>query len=88
MVEMAANKEKADVVFMDPPRAGSDERFLSSVVKLAPEKVVYVSCNPETLARDLKYLIRHKYEVRKIQPVDMFPFCDHVESVVLLSRAK
>ena len=88
MVEMAANKEKADVVFMDPPRAGSDERFLSSVVKLAPEKVVYVSCNPETLARDLKYLIRHKYEVRKIQPVDMFPFCDHVETVVLLSHKK
>ena len=86
MVEMAANKEKADVVFMDPPRAGSDERFLSSVVKLAPEKVVYVSCNPETLARDLKYLIRHKYEVRKIQPVDMFPFCDHVETVCLMSR--
>ena len=86
MVEMAANKEKADVVFMDPPRAGSDERFLSSVVKLAPEKVVYVSCNPETLARDLKYLIRHKYEVRKIQPVDMFPFCDHVETCVLLGR--
>ena len=86
MVKMAANKEKADVVFMDPPRAGSDERFLSSVVKLAPKKVVYVSCNPETLARDLKYLIKHKYAVGKIQPVDMFPFCDHVETVVLMSR--
>lgn len=86
MVKMAANKEKADVVFMDPPRAGSDERFLSSVVKLAPKKVVYVSCNPETLARDLKYLIKHKYAVEKIQPVDMFPFCDHVETVCLLSR--
>ena len=88
MVEMAAKGEKADVVFMDPPRAGSDERFLSSVVKLSPKKVIYISCNPETLARDLKYLTKHHYKVEKIQPVDMFPFCDHVETVVLLSHKK
>lgn len=86
MVEMAEEKQKADVVFMDPPRAGSDERFLSSVVRLAPKKVVYVSCNPQTLARDLKYLVKQGYEVRKIQPVDMFPFCDHCETVCLLTR--
>ena len=86
MVEMAAKGEKADVVFMDPPRAGSDERFLSSVVKLSPKKVIYISCNPETLARDLKYLTKHHYKVEKIQPVDMFPFCDHVETVCSLSR--
>lgn len=86
MVEMAAKGEKADVVFMDPPRAGSAERFLSSVVKLSPKKVIYISCNPETLARDLKYLTKHHYKVEKIQPVDMFPFCDHVETCVLLSR--
>ena len=66
MTAMAAAGEKADVVLMDPPRAGSDEAFLSAVVKLAPKKVVYVSCNPETLARDLKYLTRKGYEVRKI----------------------
>ncbi len=86
MTAMAAAGEKADVVLMDPPRAGSDEAFLSAVVKLAPEKVVYVSCNPETLARDLKYLTRKGYEVRKIQPVDMFGFTVHVECVVLMSR--
>ena len=86
MVEMAAKGEKADVVFMDPPRAGSAERFLSSVVKLSPKKVIYISCNPETLARDLKYLTKHHYKVEKIQPVDMFPFCDHVETVCSLSR--
>ena len=86
MVEMAAKGEKADVVFMDPPRAGSDERFLSSVVKLSPKKVIYISCNPETLARDLKYLTKHHYKVEKIQPVDMFPFCDHCETVCSLSR--
>ena len=86
MVEMAAKGEKADVVFMDPPRAGSDERFLSSVVKLSPKKVIYISCNPETLARDLKYLTKHYYKVEKIQPVDMFPFCDHCETVCELVR--
>ena len=86
MVEMAAKGEKADVVFMDPPRAGSDERFLSSVVKLSPKKVIYISCNPETLARDLKYLTKHHYKMEKIQPVDMFPFCDHCETVCSLSR--
>ena len=86
MVELAEQNEKVDVVFMDPPRAGSDEAFLSSVVKLAPKKVVYVSCNPETLARDLKYLTRHGYQAVECQPCDMFPFTKHVETVCLLSR--
>lgn len=86
MVEMAKAGEKADVVIMDPPRAGSDERFMSSVVTLSPKRVVYVSCNPETLARDLKYFIKNGYNVKKIQPVDMFPHTNHVESVVLLIR--
>ena len=86
MVDMASKNQKADVVFMDPPRAGSDERFLSSVAKLSPKKVIYISCNPETLARDLKYLTKHHYKVEKIQPVDMFPFCDHCETVCSLSR--
>ena len=86
MVGMAKQGEKADVVIMDPPRAGSTEKFMDSVVTLAPEKVVYVSCNPETLARDLKYFAKNGYGVRKIQPVDMFPHTEHVETVVLLKR--
>ena len=86
MVQMAAKGEPADVVFMDPPRSGSDEKFLSSVVKLSPKKVVYVSCHPVTLARDLEYLVKNGYKVRQIQPVDMFPYTEHVETVVLLSR--
>ncbi len=88
MTKMAENGEKADVVFMDPPRAGSDEAFLSSVVTLSPKKVVYISCNPETQARDLKYLTQHGYKTRKIQPVDMFPHTSHIETVALLSRQK
>lgn len=86
MVDMAEKGLKADVVFMDPPRAGSDEKFLSSVVKLAPKKIVYVSCNPVTLERDLKYLVKKKYEVKKIQPVDMFPGTEHCETVVFLEK--
>ena len=88
MVAMAAKGQKMDVVLMDPPRAGSDEKFLSSVVKLGPEKVVYISCNPETLARDLKYMVKHGYKVKKIQPVEMFPFTEHVEVVTCLQRVK
>lgn len=86
MVEMAQNGEKADVVIMDPPRTGSDEAFLSSVVKLAPERVVYVSCGPETLARDLKYLTKHGYAVKRATPYDCFPYTEHIETVCLLSK--
>ena len=86
MVNLAGQGKKVDVVFMDPPRAGSDEAFLSSVIKLAPEKVVYISCNPETLARDLKYLTKHGYEAKSAVPVDMFSWTEHVETVVLLSQ--
>lgn len=83
---MAKAGEHADVVILDPPRAGSDERFLSAVTTVAPERVVYVSCNPETLARDLGYLTRHGYRVERIQPVDMFPHTEHIETVCLLGR--
>ena len=86
MVELSEQNKKVDVVFMDPPRVGSDEAFLSSVVKLAPKKVVYMSCNPETLARDLKYLTRHGYQAVECQPCDMFPFTKHVECVCLLTK--
>ena len=86
MVKMAENGQKADVVFMDPPRSGSDEKFMSSVVKLNPKRVVYVSCGPDTLARDLKYFSKNGYKVKKIQPVDMFPFTEHCETVCLLAK--
>ena len=85
MVSMA---EKGDIVFMDPPRAGSDEAFLSSVVTLSPKKVVYVSCNPETLARDLRYLTKHGYKAEEAWGYDMFAWSEHVESIVLLSKLK
>ena len=86
MTQMAEAGETADVVFMDPPRAGSDEAFLSSVIKLAPKKIVYVSCEPTTLERDLKFLIKKGYQAKEDWPVDMFPMCSNVENVVLLTR--
>ena len=86
LVSMAQKGEKADVVFMDPPRAGSSEKFMDSAAKMGPEKIVYISCNPDTLERDLKYLTRKGYQVDRICPVDMFPFTDNIENVCLLSR--
>lgn len=86
MVAAAEKNEHIDTVIMDPPRAGSSRAFLSSLVKLSPDKVVYVSCCPETQARDLNYLCRSGYKVRRIQPVDMFPHTGHVESLVCLIR--
>ncbi len=86
MEAMAASGEKADVVFMDPPRSGSSEKFLNSVNRLSPKKIVYISCNPETLARDLLFLTKKNYQVQKIQPVEMFCFTEHTEVVCLLSK--
>ncbi len=86
MLSLKEQGERCDVLFMDPPRAGSDKKFLSSAVALMPEKIVYISCNPETQQRDLNYLTRNGYKVKKIQPVDMFPYTNHVECVVRLSR--
>ena len=86
MEAMAAEGYSMDLLFMDPPRAGSDEKFMASAVKMGPEKIVYISCNPETLARDLKYLTKKGYQVKKIQPVEMFAFTEHVETVCLLSK--
>ena len=91
MVTFAQNKDvngDIDVVFMDPPRAGSDEAFLSSVVKLSPKRIVYISCNPETLARDLRYLRKHGYQAGEAYPYDMFPWSEHIETVCLLSNRK
>ncbi len=88
MESMASENEKVDVVFMDPPRAGSDLKFLKSLVTLGPDRIVYISCNVETQARDLLFLVRNGYKVKKIQPVDMFPHTGHVESVCLLTKTK
>lgn len=84
----AAAGNKYDVVFMDPPRAGSDEKFINSVVKLAPQRVVYISCNPETLARDLKLFKKKGYVMKECTPVDLFPWSSHCEAVCLLTKIK
>ena len=86
MEQMARDGMRPDLVFLDPPRAGSDERFLSSLLRCAPKKVVYVSCDPETLARDLGTLTKGGYRVGKIQPVDMFPYTRHIECVCQLFK--
>lgn len=79
-----ARGERADVAILDPPRSGSDPKTLAAIVKAAPRKIVYVSCNPATLARDLAYLATKGYRTIKVQPVDMFPRTPHVEAVALL----
>ena len=86
MVNMAQRGEKADVVIMDPPRSGSTEEFMDSIKKMGAEKVVYVSCNPETLARDLKYMKKLGYRAGEAWGVDMFPMTGHVETICLLSK--
>jgi 23S rRNA (uracil1939-C5)-methyltransferase len=77
---------KADVVVVDPPRKGCDKALLEIMLKMQPNRIVYVSCNPSTLARDLKYLGGSGYKVCEVQPVDMFPWTEHVECVVLITR--
>ncbi len=88
LVNMAEQGENADVVIMDPPRSGSTEEFMDAVGKLGAGKVVYVSCNPETLARDVRYMKKLGYRAVEAWPVDMFPETDHVETVVLLSKGE
>lgn len=79
---------KADVIVTDPPRKGCDERCLQTMVQMAPERIVYVSCDSATLARDLKYLCGNGYEIAKVRGADMFPETVHVETVVLMSRTE
>ena len=85
---LAAEGERADVGLMDPPRAGSTEQFLDALAALSPKRVVYISCNPTTQMRDLRYLEAAGYRVGVVQPVDMFPHTDHVETVVSLTRGE
>ena len=79
---------RADVIVVDPPRKGCDENLLSTMVKMQPERIVYVSCDSATLARDLRYLCDNGYELKRVCPADMFPQTVHVETVVLLSQQK
>jgi 23S rRNA (uracil1939-C5)-methyltransferase len=73
-------------VVVDPPRKGCDKILLETMIKMQPSRIVYVSCNPSTLARDLKYLTENGYEVREVQPVDMFPWTEHCEVIVKLEK--
>ena len=84
--EAALQGEKWDVVFMDPPRAGASKEFLTALCACGPKRVVYISCDPETLSRDLGILKANHYQIEKIQPVDMFPHTQHIECVVRLTR--
>lgn len=86
MEAMAKDGQKLDVVFMDPPRSGSTQTFIQSIGKIKPKRVVYISCGPESLARDLGWLGKEGYDVKEIQPVDMFPWTDHIETCVGLHR--
>ena len=83
-----ANRIYAEVIVVDPPRKGCDETLLQTMVQMGPKRIVYVSCDSATLARDLKYLCENGYELQKVRPVDQFPMTTHVESVVCLSREK
>lgn len=85
MVKLVKENKDVDVLFVDPPRKGCEERFLSAAKKLSPRTIVYVSCNPSTLARDAAYL-SDKYELKVVQPVDLFPMTFHVETIALLTR--
>ena len=84
--EYEKNGVYADVIVVDPPRKGCDEVLLNTILKMKPEKVVYVSCDSATLARDLKILCEEEYELKQVSTTDMFPQSTHVETVVRLQR--
>lgn len=86
IVEWAKKEREVDVVVVDPPRKGLEKSFIEAILTMMPKRMVYVSCNPATLARDLKWLHEGGYEVMKAQPVDMFPQTSHVEVIALMSR--
>ena len=85
--KLVAQGDSPDVVILDPPRKGCEEALLKTVTEVRPERIVYVSCKPSTLARDLRYLTDHGYVVKRVVPVNMFPRTSHIECVVLLARA-
>lgn len=86
--ELIEKKEiEPDIVFLDPPRKGSDEKTIQTLLNVKPKKIVYISCNPATLVRDIR-MLEEKYEVKKVQPIDMFPYTKHVECVSVLELKK
>lgn len=88
VAQLQAEGYRFDTVFVDPPRKGSDGQTLETLVEMAPKKLVYISCDPATLARDLKFLCAHGFTLESATPVDLFPRTAHVETVALLSRKK
>ena len=88
MNRLTKEKGNIDAVIMDPPRSGADDKFLNALVRLKPNKILYISCGPESLRNNLKYLVNKNYKIDVIQPIDMFPYTNHVETVVLMSRDK
>jgi len=87
-VSEALSGEKFNTIVLDPPRTGCDPRVIAAIIKISPQKIVYVSCGPATLARDIKGLISNGWSIENIQPFDMFPQTGHVECVVLMTRHK
>ena len=86
MRTLAARGEELDVLLMDPPRSGSTPDFLKAACTLAPHRIVYISCNPKTQARDAEYLVAHGYRIDEMQPVDMFPHTPHTENILSFER--
>jgi tRNA/tmRNA/rRNA uracil-C5-methylase (TrmA/RlmC/RlmD family) len=86
LVDMAARGEKMDVLFMDPPRSGSTEAFIRAAASMGPERIVYISCNPVTMARDMKVFRGLHYQAKEAWPVDMFPWTKEIEVAALLTR--
>ena len=86
MHRMADEGAPLDVLMMDPPRAGSTPEFLKAACELAPKRIVYISCNPQTQARDAAFLVERGWRIVEMQPVDMFPHTSHTENIILLER--
>ena len=88
MEELADAGERADIIFMDPPRSGSTEQFIDAACRMDPSRIVYISCGPESLKRDLKYFQKKGWKAVRIRPADLFPLTEHVETVCLLSNTQ
>lgn len=86
MPQLVKEGVSADVVFVDPPRKGCHTQFLDSLIEVSPKKIVYISCNPSTLQRDMKYLERHGFKASEVTPVDLFPQTKHIEAVTVLEN--
>lgn len=86
MIKLAKQKQKVDCIIMDPPRSGSTKEFMDAIKILSPQKVVYISCDPSTQVRDIKYLAKLGYRSNVMYPVDMFPHTTHVETIIMLSH--